>query len=50
MIIERDQRRESSVEEALIEMFLAGASVRRAGCVAARAGVPAWGCAHQIRC
>ena len=28
-IIERDQRRESSVEEALIEMYLAGVSVRR---------------------
>jgi putative transposase len=28
-IIERDRRRESSVEEALIEMYLAGVSVRR---------------------
>ena len=28
-IIERYQRRESSVEEALIEMYLAGVSVRR---------------------
>jgi putative transposase len=29
MIIERYRRRESSVEEALIEMYLAGVSVRR---------------------
>ena len=29
-IIERYRRRESSVEEALIEMYLAGVSVRRA--------------------
>ena len=29
MIIERYQRRESSVEEALIEMYLASISVRR---------------------
>ena len=28
-IIERYQRRESSVEEALVEMYLAGVSVRR---------------------
>src|SRR5262245_42709614 len=28
-IIERDRRRESSVEEALVEMYLAGVSVRR---------------------
>ena len=28
-IIERYQRRESSVEEAIIEMYLAGVSVRR---------------------
>jgi putative transposase len=30
-IIERYRRRESSVEEALIEMYLAGISVRRVG-------------------
>ena len=30
-IIERYRRRESSVEEALIEMYLAGVSVRRVG-------------------
>ena len=29
MIIERYQRRECSVEEALMEMYLAGVSVRR---------------------
>jgi putative transposase len=28
-IIERDRRRESSVEEALVEMYLAGVSIRR---------------------
>ena len=32
-IIERYRRRESSVEEALIEMYLAGVSVRRVGVV-----------------
>ena len=39
-IIERYRRREASVEEALVEMYLAGVSVRRAEDITKRCGAP----------
>lgn len=39
-IIERYRRRESSVEEALVEMYLAGVSVRRVEDITEASGVP----------
>ena len=44
-IIERYRRRESSVEEALIEMYLAGVSVRRVEDMSGRAAFP---CKREI--
>ena len=39
-IIERYRRREASVEEALVEMYLAGVSVRRVEDITKRCGAP----------
>jgi putative transposase len=46
-IIERYRRRESSVEEALIEMYLAGISVRRVEDITEALGAPV---SARVRC